>query len=100
MSPVISPEAERDLDEIENWVVEHWGAIAAANIVEAVLDRIAALAEMPLIGSPRPEFGEAVRFVTAGRYVVYYECDARSLVILRILHAARDRTAIMRPSND
>lgn len=94
--PIVSPEAERDLDEMETWLTENWGPLAAANAVEAVLERISSLADMPLVGVPRPEFGEDARFVTASRYVIYYEASDDRLVILRILHAARNRDAIMR----
>ncbi len=80
---------------MESWLTQNWGPVAAANIIEAVLERIAALADMPFTGVPRPEFGETVRLATSGRYVIYYEADQGSLVILRILHAARDRDAIM-----
>lgn len=98
MNPRVSPEAERDLDETEAWLTDNWGPLAAANI--AVLDRIAKLPDMPLAGALRPEFGEDVRFVTAGRYVIYYEARAGDLVVLRILHGARDREALMRRSSE
>lgn len=97
MKPRVSSEAERDLDEMEAWLLDNWGPSAAANVIEAVLERIAALAEMPLAGTPRPEFGAAVRFVPAGRYAIYYEVGGEGLVVLRILHGARDRDTIMRP---
>ncbi len=100
MSPRVSPEAERDLDEMEAWLTENWGPLAAANIIEAVLDRISGLPTLPLGGAPRPEFGEHVRFVTAGRYVIYYEVRAEDLVVLRILHGARNREEIMRRGSD
>jgi len=41
MKPAISVEAERDLDGIEAWLLDNWGPLAAANIIDAVLDRIA-----------------------------------------------------------
>lgn len=100
MTPRVSPEAEKDLDEMEAWLLENWGPLAAANVIEAVLNRISALADMPLAGTLKPEFGEAVRFVTAGRYVIYYETASGGLTILRILHGARNRDAMMRGDSD
>jgi toxin ParE1/3/4 len=97
---IVSPEAEQDLDEMERWLTENWGPLAAASTIEAVLGRIAALAEMPFAGAPRPEFGQAVRLVTSGRYVIYYETSDDRLVILRILHGARDRETIMRKGSE
>ncbi|MBC7770072.1 MAG: type II toxin-antitoxin system RelE/ParE family toxin [Phycisphaerales bacterium] len=100
MIPHVSPEAGADLDEMESWLTENWGPIAAANAIEAVLAKIAALPEMPLAGTPRPEFGEAVRFVTTGRYFIYYEAAGQALAVLRILHSARNRDAIMRKQSN
>ena len=96
MKATVSEAAQGDLDEMESWLTENWGPIAAANTIEAVLDRIALLSELPLVGTPRPEFGDTVRFVTTSRYVIYYEANDRELLVLRILHAAQDRDAIMR----
>lgn len=45
--PIVSPEAEQDLDEMEIWLTDNWGPLAAANAVEAVLERISGLADMP-----------------------------------------------------
>jgi len=81
---------------MEAWLTENWGPLAAANAIEVVLQRIAALADTPLGGAPRPEFGEAVRFVSAGRYAIYYETTDDALTVLRILHGARDRESLMR----
>jgi len=44
MTPRVSSEAESDLDEMETWLTENWGPLAAANAIEAVLQRIVALA--------------------------------------------------------
>jgi len=100
MIPHVSPEAEKDLDEMETWLVQNWGPLAAANVIEGVLAKIARLAEMPLSGTPRVEFGKHVRFVTAKRYVIYYEASAGGLTVLRVLHSARDRASIMRRAID
>lgn len=100
MIPRVSPEAEADLDEMESWLTRNWGPSAAANIIDAALKRIAALAEMPMSGAPRPEFGDTVRFVTSGRYVIYYEVVGEQLTVLRILHGARNREMIMRGQSE
>ncbi|MFT3728483.1 MAG: type II toxin-antitoxin system RelE/ParE family toxin [Terricaulis sp.] len=96
MKIATSREAESDLDEMEVWLTESWGPTTAANVIETVLDRIEALTDMPLAGTLRPEYGAATRFVTSGRYVIYYETRENDLLVLRILHAALDRDAIMR----
>jgi toxin ParE1/3/4 len=96
MTPRASPEAEQDLDDIEAWLMANRGPQVAANTIEAVLMRIAALEDAPYSGSLRSEYGDAVRLVAVGRYMIYFEAAADSLTILRILHAARDRDSIMR----
>jgi toxin ParE1/3/4 len=96
MTPRVSREAERDLDDLEAWLVANWGPKAAANVIEAILSKIASLPELPYAGVPRPEVGEGVRFVISGRHLIYYEASERGLLVLRILHAAQDRDVIMR----
>jgi plasmid stabilization system protein ParE len=65
-----------------------------------VLTRIraafAAIGKAPRAGSIHTEFGGDVRLRNAPPYVVYVEIFEDRAVILRVLHGARDRDAIMR----
>lgn len=51
---------------------------------------------MPETGVARPEFRPDCRFVVEHPYMIYYVFAHGEMVVLRILHAARDRDSIMR----
>lgn len=84
-----TPRAQSDLDEI-------WLAIALDNEraaervvaeIEAAEDRIAAF---PEIGRARNELLPGVRSWAVGVYVLFYAIAPAAVVILRIVHGARD----------
>jgi toxin ParE1/3/4 len=59
-------------------------------LVERVYAAETLLAEFPEIGESRPQLGAHVRKWTVGNYVVFYRVEADAIVIIRILHGARD----------
>jgi toxin ParE1/3/4 len=67
-----------------------------------LIDRCLRLGVMPRQGRRRPEFGERVRSVAYGSYVVLYETEPEQVTILRIVHGARDLTALslLRPEGE
>ncbi len=50
---------------------------------------------MPHSGVARPEYRPNCRFVVEDPYLIYYDFNGRQVLILRILHKARNRDAIM-----
>lgn len=88
----LTPRARRDLLEAVRWIAKDNRA-AAAGLREAVEDAAFRLGEHPLIGKLRPELAdEPVRFLplTGYPYIVVYDSMCKPLLILRILHGARD----------
>ena len=85
--------AESDLDE-------HWFYIAQDNIsaADALLDgieqRLRLLANQPGMGRPRPELAPELRSFSIERYVIYYYPQDQGIVLVRVLHSARDIMAI------
>jgi toxin ParE1/3/4 len=83
------PRASADLSEI-------WEFIAQENIerADAFIDRIdekfRALAEQPLMGRERRELGPGIRSIAMAPYVVFYEALPDGVMIVRVLHGARD----------
>lgn len=49
---------------------------------------------MPLIGSSRNQFAPGLRVTFYSNYAIYYRPLADALVIIRVLHGARDVTAL------
>jgi toxin ParE1/3/4 len=48
----------------------------------------------PLIGSPREQFAPGLRVTFHSPYAIYYLPSGPELIIVRVLHGARDATAI------
>lgn len=85
----LSPEAQRDLREIEAYLEEH-----SPGSVDGVLDEIeekcALLADHPGIGRTRDEIDPGLLSFPAGPYIVFYYRHTDPLGIARILHGSRD----------
>ena len=91
----VAPLARLDLAAIRKWLLVEAGPRAAHKMVAAIGTRISGLREWPLAGVAQPDLGERVRFVPVSPYVIYYELTDGRLHVLRILHGARDRGALM-----
>lgn len=95
MTPVrISADAENDLDAI-------WLYIANDSPVNAdrFLDRLVTiltttLSTAPLAGRTRDEFGTGLRSFPVESYIAFYRVRDELVEIVRIIHGARDLTAI------
>ena len=92
----IAPLAQADLDDIEDWLLDAAGPRVAAQVIQRVYDRIAGLQEDARTGTPRPEYGIDVRFVTSRPYLIYFDLFEDRVTVLRILHGAKDRDTILR----
>jgi toxin ParE1/3/4 len=82
------PEAQRTLAEHLEWLAERdgWAAVDAG---DAVMSRVARLADHPRLGRPGRVAGTRELVVTGTPYVVVYRVEPRSVVILRVLHGAQ-----------
>ncbi len=81
--------AEADLIEI-------WDHVADTSVIQAdrLLNRFAAkfshLADHPGLGRPRPELAPDCRSYPLGKYGFYYRPTDEGILLLRVLHSARD----------
>jgi toxin ParE1/3/4 len=62
----------------------------AVTVIEALTRKFEMLGDFPHAGDRRPEFGEGVRIVSVGNYVVYFRPEGHGALILRVFHGARD----------
>jgi toxin ParE1/3/4 len=81
----------------ESDLLELWLAIAEANLVAAdkSLDTVEAtaalLATQPEMGRARPELANGLRsFPTRTPYIIFYLPEDGGLLVVRVLHHARD----------
>lgn len=85
----LSELAEGDLADI--WVLIATDDIDTADrFVDALRAQAQRLAEQPLMGRERPEFGKQVRSFPHGQYLVIYRPIAEGIAVARIVHGARD----------
>ena len=90
---VFRPAPERDLDEI--WLYIAFDNPAAADaVVDQIQKRTQQLSAFPQTGRLRPEIAEDARSVPVGKYLILYR-EAESFIdIVRVVHGARDLTAL------
>jgi toxin ParE1/3/4 len=91
----LTADALQDIASIRFYYRENVGPAVSSRIVSAIRKKLRQIERMPHTGALRPEFGEGVRLHTTSGYVIYVQVFETRVIVLRILHAARDRDAIM-----
>lgn len=91
----LSAEALSDIAEIRAYLLREAGPAVSTRVLWRIRKKLAAIERMPNTGALRPEFGEGTRLHVSGRYVVYVQVSADKVEVVRILHAAQDRDAVM-----
>jgi toxin ParE1/3/4 len=66
-------------------------------IIQTLLHRCQALANLPHMGRPRPELRPRMRSCLAAPYVIFYRTARTHVVILRIVHERRDLADVFPP---
>lgn len=93
----LSLAAERDLDEIDDYTIEHFGLDQAIRTTERFRETFRGLAEMPFSGQLRPEIsppGRTFRYRTLLRsFVIVYEPTDDGIRVARVVHGARELVA-------
>jgi antitoxin ParD1/3/4/toxin ParE1/3/4 len=91
---LLTAAAREDLWGIDEYIRRSSPA-AAQRVNREFRDAFRKLAIHPEIGHTRCDLvGEPVRFWPVYSYLIVYRFDARPLLILRVLHGARDVTSI------
>lgn len=89
MRVALLPRADRDLDDIYDWIAED-DPDAAARHVQRLTAAALSLRDFPMRGMARPEIGESARSLVVGRYLVLYRVEDGRVEIVRFVHGARD----------
>ena len=86
---IITPQAEKDIDEILLFIAaDNLEAAIAFN--ERLTNRFEFLADNAKSGRERPELKQDLRSFPEGNYLVFYREWAGIVAIVRVLHGARD----------
>lgn len=95
MKVVLTAEAEHDLETIGDYIARGDPA-AAIRFIRAIRKRCLALTDFPerfpLV--PRYEAG-GVRRLVMGNYLIFYRAERDRVIVLHILHGARDYGSIL-----
>jgi toxin ParE1/3/4 len=89
--------AVRDLQQIGRQIALV-DAAATQRFREAIIRRINVLRKFPESARPRPEFGPNIRTIPIGRYIVILRIELPKVIVLRIVHGARDLPRLLEPS--
>ncbi len=82
--------AEADLLELWLTIAEE-NPVAADKSLDAIQATIALLTAQPEMGKARPELSNEIRsFPTRTPYIVFYMPEEDGLLVVRVLHHARD----------
>jgi toxin ParE1/3/4 len=87
--------AWRDLDQINARIAAD-NPSAAQRFRANVLRRIGLLERLPESAQPRPEFGSDIRTIPIGRYIVILRVVVPKVIVLRVVHGARDLPRLLK----
>ncbi|AHE56250.1 type II toxin-antitoxin system RelE/ParE family toxin [Sphingomonas sanxanigenens] len=93
--PVYAPRADQDLRALFEMI----GADdidAAERFIGKIRRLILRLGDFPMSGPARPELGDGLRSLSIGAYVILYRVLADDVLIVRVVHSARDLPRILR----
>ncbi len=89
MRTFLSRLAERDLEEIADYIARD-DPRRALSFLDELRAHCARIGEAPLAFPVRAELGAGVRSSLHGRYVIFFRAGKDRVLVLRVLHAARD----------
>jgi len=89
MRCVFTRVAEQDLEGIADFIATD-NPRRASSFVADIRERCAKIAERPNAAVLAKAYGEGIRKVPFGNYIIFFTVEDESVVVLRILHAHRD----------
>jgi plasmid stabilization system protein ParE len=90
MSHRLTAQAETDLDQIWDYIVQESGNLEIARRqVMSLTDRFFLLAKHPYLGRPRDyDLGAGRRSYPVDRYLIVYRIEGQNVLILRVIHGS------------
>jgi toxin ParE1/3/4 len=93
MRLAFTPRAEQDLEAIADYIAAD-NPGRALSFVRELRAQCQRITHNPPGYRLRPELGDGIRSCPHGHYVIFFECDPDAVLIVRILHGARDLPAV------
>ena len=83
--------AEQDLSEIAWYIAVHEARPTVAfKIIDEIIAKCDLHAENPLLGTPKPEFGEKYRVFSHKRWVIIFRPIHEGIEVMRIVDGSRE----------
>lgn len=93
----LTAEAERDLEEIGDWIARD-NPTRAVSFIEEIQHTCLDLAEFPERFPLVPCYeSRRVRHRAKGNYLIFYRVETTKVVVLHVLHGAMDYSALLFP---
>ena len=93
---VLSREAQRNLDEIEAYILEQSGEGRAAAVMTRLQKTMHNLAAMPGMGRRKPYVDRNTRSFPVLSWTIFYTLREDGITVVRILHGHRDLPSAFR----
>ena len=97
MQLLITPLAAFDLEEIGDYIAQD-NPIRAVTFVAELRAQCERICLNPAGYRWRPELSDDLRSCAHGNYVIFFESTTEQVTIVRIVHGARDSSAVLNPS--
>ena len=91
----LSLPAKQDLDEIWSYVARD-NPTAADSLIDEISEHCRIYATQPEAGTPADRFQAGLRYFAYGNYVVFYRPEVSGILVIRIVHGARNLDALFR----
>jgi toxin ParE1/3/4 len=92
---LLTPEAEKDLEDIWLYSYETWSENQANRYIEILEDTFVRLSYMPEQARELLDFAPPVRILPNAKHIIIYRISGEAIVILRILGARQDWMTIL-----
>lgn len=87
---IVSPQAQRDIEDIRSYTVQSWGANQADIYLGKIEDAFYSLLDNPEIGRERNDVKAGYRSIVIEKHVLFYKIKKSEIYILGIPHARMD----------
>lgn len=92
---LLTPEAEKDLEDIWLCSYETWSEHQANRYIEILEDTFVRLSYMPEQARELLDFDPPVRIFPSAKHIIIYRIAGRAIVIIRVLGARQDWITIL-----
>ena len=79
----------RDINRIWDYIADT-SPQRASKFVRRIKEKLALLAENPMMGRARPELADDLRSFRIEKYVIFYRPVAEGIIVVRIVHSRQD----------